>query len=78
PLAWFCAVIRREVLEEVGLFNPALIHYAADSDLTRRAQAAGWLSVWVRDVYVWHNPGEPIADWWAHDLGEYRRVWPKK
>lgn len=75
PLAWFCAVLRREVLEQVGLFNGELIHYSADSDLTRRAQRAGWQSVWVRDVYVGHEPAEPIGDWWAHDRGVYKRTW---
>lgn len=75
PLAWFCAVLKREVLVGVGLFNAALIHYSADSDLTRRAQKAGWKSVWVRDVYVGHSPCEPIADWWEHDRAVYRKAW---
>jgi GT2 family glycosyltransferase len=75
PLAWFVAVLRREVLEGVGLFNPELIHYSADSDLTRRAQEAGWQSVWVRDVYVKHKPGPPIPDWWEHDRAVYKRTW---
>jgi GT2 family glycosyltransferase len=77
PLAWFCAVLRREVLEQVGLFNPELIHYSGDSDLTRRAQAAGWLSVWVRDVYMGHHPVTPDGEWWEHDKAVYRRKWGK-
>jgi len=75
PLAWFCAALKREVLEEVGLFSPDLRHYSADSDLTRRAQAAGWKSVWVRDVFVEHDPGETIAEFWRHDRAAYKRRW---
>lgn len=75
PLAWFCAVLKRDVLVQVGLFNVELIHYSADSDLTRRAQKAGWQSVWVRHVYVGHRPGNPIGEWWEHDRAIYKRIW---
>ena len=59
PLAWFVAVLKREMLDQIGLFNDELAHYAADSDMTRRAQEYGWLSVLVRDVWVDHSPGNP-------------------
>lgn len=73
PLAWFCAVIRREVMVQVGTFDPALHHYCGDSDLTFRAQAAGWKSIWVKDVFFSHHPTEPIAEWWKVDT-EYRKA----
>jgi len=69
PLAWFLAVIKREVFEQVGLFDENLIHYAGDTDLSRRAHKAGWKSVWVKDVYVEHDLGQPIEEWWQHDVG---------
>jgi len=65
----------RSIAEIINLFNPELIHYSADSDLTRRAQKAGWKSVWVRDVYVGHHPAEPDGEWWEHDRGVYKRTW---
>ena len=75
PLAWFCAVIKQATMREVGFFDTDMIHYACDSDYTRRAQVAGWLSVWVRDVYIDHHPGEPIGDWWKHDREQYKLKW---
>jgi len=75
PLAWFCAVIKRELMRTVGFFDTDMIHYACDSDYTRRAQVAGWKSIWVRDVYVDHHPGDPIADWWKHDREIYKVKW---
>lgn len=75
PLAWFCAVVKRQVFEEVGLFDENLIHYAGDTDMSRRAHKAGWKSVWVKDVYVEHEPGRPIGEWWEHDLGYYGGKW---
>lgn len=76
PLAWFCAVLKREMLDQCGLFNDDLQHYAADSDLTRRAQEHGWLSVWVRDVWVEHHP---VAhnEFWDADRATYKRTWGK-
>lgn len=73
PLAWFCAVIRREVMAQVGTFDPALHHYSGDSDLTYRAQAAGWKSILVRDVWFSHHPAEPDPTWWKLD-GDYRKA----
>jgi len=58
PLAWFCAVIKRALIERVGFFDAAFTHYCGDTDLTYRAQLAGWKTVWVRDVWVEHLGGE--------------------
>lgn len=76
PLAWFCAVLRREMLDQIGLFDDALQHYAADSDMTRRAQECGWLSVWVRDVTVEHYPAAH-NEYWDADRATYKRTWGK-
>ncbi len=77
PLAWFCAVLRREMLEDVGLLDEELLHYACDSTYTKRAQQFGWQSVWVRDVWVEHRPGKPIAAYWEHDREWYEAHWGK-
>ena len=77
PLAWFVAVLRREMLAHVGVFDKRLHHYAGDSDLTRRAQLLGWKSVWVQDVWVEHSPGERIQPWWDEDQATYKATWDK-
>jgi len=69
PLAWFCTVIRRQVLEQIGDFDEGMIHYADESDFQFRMVQQGWINVYVQDVYVEHHTGSPILDWWKHDVG---------
>ena len=76
PLAWFVAVLKREMLDQIGLFNAELAHYSADSDMTRRAQEYGWISVFVRDVWVDHRPAKP-NEFWKDDRATYKRTWGK-
>lgn len=81
PLAWFVAVIKRECLQEVGVFWEKLIHYGDESDWIQRAFRKGWKQVWVQGVYVRHlkgSEGENKAlrnTWASHDKKLYRRRW---
>lgn len=75
PLSWFCAVIRLEVLQDVGLFDPNFIHYGDESDFHQRAKRQGWKSIWVRHVYVHHELGPVDIAWKAHDVKYYRSKW---
>jgi GT2 family glycosyltransferase len=77
PLAWHVAVMRRAMLEEIGIFDYAFIHFAGDSDLTRRMQKAGWKSVWVRDCYVHHEPGPFDTKLKRRDKKIYMARWGK-
>lgn len=77
PLAWHVAVMRREMLLEVGIFDPIFTHFGGDSDLTRRMQAAGWQSVWVRDCYVHHEQGPFDAKLKRRDKKLYIQKWGK-
>lgn len=78
PLAWFCTVIRAKALEEVGLFDEGLIHYADDSDLSFRMTDAGWLHACTKEVWVDHDPCKPIEPWWSQDLARLRAKHPGK
>lgn len=50
-----CALlIRRESMEQVGLFDEKFHLYCEDADLSVRAQRAGWRTVEVEDAKVWH------------------------
>jgi len=77
PLAWHCAVMRREMLIDVGIFDPVFWQFCGDADLTRRMQAAGWKSVWVRDCYVHHEQGVLDVGWKKRDKGIYLHRWGK-
>jgi len=54
--AWCgCSVLlRREYLEDVGLFDPALFLYYEDFDLAWRGRARGWRYAYVPDSIVRH------------------------
>ena len=54
--AWCgCSVLlRREYLEDVGLFDPALFLYYEDFDLAWRGRARGWRYAYVPDAVVRH------------------------
>lgn len=79
PLAWFVAVIKRECLQDVGLFWEQLIHYGDESDWIKRAFKKGWKQIWVQGVYIRHLKGssgenKALRNIWArHDKKLYRR-----
>ena len=52
-----CAMlIRREVLERVGLFDPVYSPgYSEDADLSQRARRAGFRLVYVPQAKLWHK-----------------------
>jgi len=54
--AWCgCSVLlRREYLEDVGLFDPALFLYYEDFDLAWRGRARGWRYAYIPDSVVRH------------------------
>ena len=80
-LAFFCVVIKRKVLDELGFFDPAFIHFACDSDYCKRAQRAGYKCLWVRDVWVKHEfapvKSRPprVRKWKNHDMALYFNRW---
>jgi GT2 family glycosyltransferase/glycosyltransferase involved in cell wall biosynthesis len=59
----FCLLLRRRVLDQVGLFDPAYEHgYCEESDLCMRLIAAGFRTVVAEDVYVYHRGGGSFRD----------------
>jgi len=52
-----CVLLRREVLEQVGLFDEGYFLYFEEVDLTWRAAAAGWESWYVPAAGVLHEAG---------------------
>lgn len=84
------ALYRREVFEEVGLFDPRFDSYLEDVDLAWRAHHAGWHCVFVPDAIVYHKVsatgGGPLASYyngrnWLYVLAKnypaslFRRHW---
>jgi GT2 family glycosyltransferase len=50
-----CLLIRREVLEEIGLLDERYFLYLEDVDLSVRAQEAGYQIGFCPDSIVWHK-----------------------
>ena len=55
----FCLYIRRQCLQEVGLFDAANFGkgYGEENDFCVRAQQAGWSSLHALDIFVRHTGG---------------------
>jgi GT2 family glycosyltransferase len=65
-------MMRREVWEEVGPFDPGYRFYCQDTDLCYAAAAAGWKVAVVQSFRVMHHHGGTIMD----DPGAVDRVHP--
>ena len=53
-----CLLLRREVLDQVGLFDADYFLYSEEIDLCYRIKRAGWRLVWVPEVVVIHFGGQ--------------------
>ena len=74
-LPFWCVLIRRAVLQQLGALDARYIHYASDNAYCDAAVAAGWRNVWVRAVYLAHQAhgsGKRSA-WSQQDTALYRQ-----
>jgi GT2 family glycosyltransferase/tetratricopeptide (TPR) repeat protein len=61
-LVGFCLLVRREVIDQVGLLDERFgVGCYEDDDYCRRASAAGWKAVIARDAYVHHYGGRTFV-----------------
>jgi len=74
-IPFWCALIKREVLDDVGGLDSDFIHYSSDTWFCREATAMGWKCLWARPVYLWHtHEGSGFrSKWREHDTIVYRR-----
>ncbi|XLQ20252.1 MAG: glycosyltransferase [Candidatus Moraniibacteriota bacterium] len=55
-IAFFCALIRSEVFEDIGLLAEEYgIGFGDDNDFNHRAMNAGWRVALAKDVFIFHN-----------------------
>ena len=63
-----CMMIRREIIENVGLFDEKFYLYLEDADLSRRAIRSGYQLKVVPDSIIWHvNSGSSGVGSNLHD-----------
>ena len=60
----FCMLIRRQCLDQTGLFDEAAFGhgYGEENDFCLRAEALGWRHAAATDTFVWHWGGTSFAD----------------
>lgn len=67
-----CALMmKREVVEKIGLIDPRYIAYAEDTDFSLRAARAGFRLVYVPRSVMWHK----IGAYWG--VVSRRKIWHK-
>ena len=74
-MSFFCVVIKRTLMEDIGLLDEDYIHYGSDNDYCMRATLRGWKFAWVQDVYVTHTSTPYIKKWKVPDQALYRKRW---
>lgn len=56
-----CMFIRREVLENTGLFDKKYYAYVEDADLSQRVKKAGWRVLYTPHAKLWHKVGQTFG-----------------
>lgn len=83
-LAFFCTVLKREVIEEVGLLDEGFAPcYGEDDDYAIRMRRKGWELALHCDVLVKHDHGQTtgpagLAKYHGHAYQRLREKWGKK
>jgi GT2 family glycosyltransferase len=73
-----CAsLLRREMLDEIGLFDDDFFAYAEDTDLGWRARLAGWKTYYVPEAIVYHHHSKKFGAYSSLKafLVERNRIW---
>ena len=74
-MSFFVAVIKRTLMEDIGLLDEDYIHYGSDNDYCMRANARGWKFAWVQDVYAYHTSTPYVKKWKTRDQALYQKRW---
>lgn len=56
PVIGFCMIIRREVIDKIGLFDEEFKLYGCeDNDYCWRTQQAGWKLAYIHNIFIYHH-----------------------
>jgi GT2 family glycosyltransferase len=50
-----CLLIRKDVIKDIGLFDPIYFAYWEENDLCMRGNRAGYISIFVPKAKIWHK-----------------------
>ena len=74
--SFWCVLMKRAMLDKVGLLDESFIHYCSDNWHCILMKRKGWKCVWARAVYLEHSRrGSGMqSEWRRHD----RAIWLKR
>jgi GT2 family glycosyltransferase len=77
-LSFWCVLIRREVINAIGILDERFIHYCSDNEYCIRAARRGWKCAWMKSVYLEHiHHGSGLQSKWkqqdTHELNRFLR-----
>jgi len=68
-VSFWCVLMKREMLDKLGLLEEACIHYCSDNWYCHTMRRKGWKCVWAKAVFLEHvHHGSKLqAAWRTHD-----------
>ena len=77
-ISFWCVLMKREMLDDIGLLDEAFIHYCSDNWYCQVMLATGWRCVWAASVFLKHQAhgSGMMREWRTHDravLSEYMK-----
>lgn len=66
-----CLLVRRELFDEVGLFDEKSFMFFDEVDLCYRAKVHGWLIFFTPQPRIIHHGGSSIKKWGVFNLGRH-------
>jgi len=60
-----CFLIKRVVLESIGLLDEGYFYYWEETDYCYRARQAGYKTIYVPQARVWHKGGRSVKKVWG-------------
>lgn len=78
-ISFWCVLMKRAMLKELGYLDEVYIHYCSDTGYCRRMKESGWRCVWAKAVYLNHQYGASgyKKAWHKHDRKIYLSRWGK-
>ena len=75
-LSYWCVLIKRQVIDKIGILDNRFIHYCSDNEYNDRARKAGFKLVWVKSVFLKHvhHGSGLIEEWHKKDREAFKRL----
>lgn len=72
-ISFWCVLMKREMLNKLGLLDEAFFHYCSDNWYCHVMKQKGWQCVWAKSVFLVHQKhGSGLrAEWRSQDRKEY-------